>query len=149
MEKRELKLKDIVSYLPYGLSVKVLNGHNTIHKLLGLTNKGVILKDVNEVVFFKNISIFLNPLSDLTKEIEHNGEKFVPIHIFYPTYPNFKYAKSIAKDLIRRISLNYNKDEPTDIPAQLTREEWKKLHEWHFDINNLIDSNLALNKNEI
>lgn len=85
MEK--LLLKHIVGYLPYGL--KCLNQHLPdreliIEELLGISNHitwcGIFnAKNGSNHVPVCGLKPLLHPLSDLTKEIEVNGEKFVPI----------------------------------------------------------------------
>lgn len=62
-----LTLEHLAPYLPYKL--KLLYVDRSIRELLYLDVSGII-------PVFKPI---LRPLSDLTKEIEHNGERFVPI----------------------------------------------------------------------
>ena len=66
MEK--LELKHLAPYLPYGL--------NGIHG-----DKRIDFNSANIWVFTLNAKPIFRPLSDLTKEIEHNGEKFVPMEV--------------------------------------------------------------------
>jgi hypothetical protein len=106
----------------------------------------------------------LRPLSDLTKEIEVNGERFVPIikivdpdndhndwikmkvEIYNP-FPKMdmhhKYYRVIHNELGDIISIN-----PKNITA-LSFFMVDKLLEWHFDIFNLIPNNLALDINTL
>lgn len=78
-------------------------------------------KDVAFVM--DQITIYKRSLSQLTKEIEHNGEKFVPMDI-------------IRKDYIgEAIGLN---------TATWSHRVVQKLLEWHFDIHGLIENNLAI-----
>jgi hypothetical protein len=93
-----LELKHLAPYLPYGLKVEYLfttiNGDVEERKalLIGINirkeyfdiqleridkNGKLLINTFNENG--KNIKPILRPLSDLTKEIEVNGEKFVPI----------------------------------------------------------------------
>lgn len=69
----KLELKHIAPYLPYGLKMKY-NNNFVSPKIrdLDLTNCAFLMNEA---------SLVLRPLSDLTKEIEHNGEKFVPIEV--------------------------------------------------------------------
>ena len=80
----KLELKHIAPYLPYGLKMK-FTSTNEVDKL---SNEDiVILKQIDEGGICvngyktnnKSYKPILRPLSDLTKEIEVNGEKFVPI----------------------------------------------------------------------
>ena len=63
-----LELKHLASYLEHGLKVK-----NHVNNITELTvgNLGHYLE--------LQVKPILRPLSDLTKGIEHNGEKFVPL----------------------------------------------------------------------
>jgi hypothetical protein len=81
----KLELKDIVGYLPYALMIK------DTKRNIALTTTGAYFSK-NKDTSFKFMLLngwgiidseeckpILRPLSDLTKEIEVNGEKFVPI----------------------------------------------------------------------
>jgi len=101
MEK--LELKHVAPYLPYGLKCNILNykcdyvgiekstikGYYFIGETLHLTYNGGSTGKVNE----NEIEIYLRPLSDLTKEIEIDGDKFIPLrklHEYQET--NFFYG---------------------------------------------------------
>lgn len=88
---KTLQLKHICDYLPYGLKV------SKIHKLHAETGIG----NINQVISAVNSGKLqyrphLRPLSSLTKEIEHNGERFVPMVELY------KIARGRYKDSIIR-----------------------------------------------
>lgn len=82
MNKEEL-IKVFSSYLPYKLKVKI--GSEDFYDLVGvdLTDQG--LHVINKWGFGKampeNSKPVLYDLSYLTKEIEHGGKKFIPMHI--------------------------------------------------------------------
>ena len=81
----------------------------------------------------------LRPLSDLTKEIEHNGEKFVPlkeINYFYRMLESQEQADEIADRMIG----NSIPDGTLDYHLMV------KLFEWHFDVFGLIEQGKALEK---
>jgi hypothetical protein len=72
----KLELKHLAAYLPY--KVKFLwKGIYSVNFLSVRVIKR--LEDKGDDFHYKDIKPILRPLSDLTKEIEHNGEKFVPI----------------------------------------------------------------------
>lgn len=119
----QIELSEIVGYLPYGLNF--LDNNNKLWQL-SLNNCSFALD--------KKWKPILHPLSELTKEIEVNGEKFVPIE--YNAFKNsrdhllefqngFAHYKSVKYGIIQR------------------------LYEWHFDIHNLINRNLAIDINTI
>ncbi|GHT33941.1 hypothetical protein FACS189434_09250 [Bacteroidia bacterium] len=81
MENRNLELKDICGYLPYGLEFLYIDGRS-IYPLWCLfpnvnnnfTNERIIWEITHNQ--FKPI---LRPLSDLYKKITHNGKEIIPI----------------------------------------------------------------------
>lgn len=70
--------------------------------------------------------LLLRPLYQLTKPIEHNGKKFVPIEKLSITFDNFEFNHMFG------INEKY-----------LSVYDYKLLLSWHFDIFGLIDRNLA------
>jgi len=101
----------------------------------------------------------LRPLSDLTKEIEHNGEKFVPIirmvkecH-FTDTYELKFFETRESRSKRKEYRVGYNSFKIYwDILIYIDgmRHDYvQKLIEWHFDIYGLIDSGLAIDINTL
>lgn len=91
MEK--LEIKHLAPYLPYDL--KEINytakKHGLIETpLIGVVNANNILTFVDGKAEGK---ILLRPLTDLFKEIEHNGEKFIPIREIFRMQPFVGYAE--------------------------------------------------------
>lgn len=129
--------KIISSYLPY--NVKIVNNvafqefglcKNTIEELRGLMLDHVY----TDVDYFniENCRLILRPLSDLDKEIEHDGNKFNPLeYIWEKDYES--YTSSYFKSHIK------------GVPFGIIQ----KLLEWHFDINGLIERGLAIDINEL
>lgn len=84
MEK--LELKHLSCYLPYGLTAY---GSSGIWTILAVSQKKITMKNGLHTItvgidsFSVDYDLCLRPLSDLTKEIEVNGEKFIPIHKLY------------------------------------------------------------------
>jgi hypothetical protein len=130
----KLELKNLASYLPYGLQI--------IDHLP---------KDTKFTMYGSNIDYCINyckpilrPLSDLTKEIEVNGEKFVPMNILFNCdefdsiigHSSIEYANDFIKSN-DRLSLCYD------------FYFWQKLLEWHFDIYGLIENGLAIDINTL
>ena len=78
---KTLTLEHLAPYLPYGL--KFIDSKGTIFEMDGLfKDLAIHFKETNRLDYFHfcpQIKPILRPLSDLAKEIEHNGEKFVPI----------------------------------------------------------------------
>ena len=126
MEK--LELKHLAPYLPYGLKILY---QGDVCELEGLSidlSISVLTDEGDEYSTIKYIKPILKPLSDLTKEIEHNGEKFVP-------------TKVLSVWDLEGITINDIKHIPVNL--------YELLLEWHFDVFGLIEKGLAINKNEI
>ena len=132
----KLELKHLAGYLPYELKIECkdnseLGESSYISEMTGLHESGVDDNYGNNWTF--GIKPILRPLSDLTKEIEVNGEKFVP-HTKLGGRPNLK-----DYDIVY---LSKNIDNMSFGLIQ-------KLLEWHFDIYGLIENGLAININTL
>lgn len=100
---------------------------------------GFLMRNENTYAsFYGVIKPILRPLSDLTKEIEANGEKFVPIVYFE------KFNTQI--DFVKEIKVLQNDIRWLSTTSYLVVE---KLLEWHFDIYGLIENNLAIDINTL
>jgi len=93
--------------------------------------------DVDEVC------ICLHPLSDLIKEIEVNGEKFIPIERLRSEFSNIYFEIGILNSLVIK-----GKNENFIIYSSTVLIN-EKLCEWHFDVFGLIDSGLAIDINTV
>lgn len=103
--------------------------------------EGFLWRNGNTYVnFHRGVQPILRPLSDLTKEIEHNGEKFVPIrklleaNSFNLEKMETEYINSFAKSMVE---------------IQMAYDDAQLLLRWHFDIFGLIEKGLALNINTL
>ena len=128
----KLTIEHLAAYLPYRLHFT--NGNEIVEMTIFNSHDCLISDD------FKPI---LRPLSDLTTEIEHNGEKFVPM-----------------KRLLKEVSDHYpqdcyNQDEQWIINdgyraiGEMPHRKVQKLLEWHFDVFGLIDKGLAIDIKEV
>lgn len=93
-------------------------------------------------VFFDEIKIISRPPSDLTREIEHNGEKFVPLDWF-----NHRSAADYFDGNIW-VSFLFEDHKCNDLDL-LPYGMIQKLLEWHFDIYGLIESGVAVDINNL
>ena len=141
----KLETKHIAAYLPYKLKVRVEDYkcdyvNREFDEVIGLhqwDKSGLLwsaLTDGGAKPSLDRIKPVLRTLSDLTKEIEVNGEKFVPIE-----YNAFKHSKNDIVEFQNRFI--YYKGMKYGII--------ERLLEWHFDIFGLIDKNLAININNL
>ena len=142
MSKQQLTIEHLAPYLPYKLKMK-FEGEDFEHELVGLdiTEHGLKLISVYEdygTASLDSAKPILRPLSDLTKEIEHNGEKFIPWH---------ELEFGIDKDL--DIEIIVGDSEYLYISYTELRNEMQKLFEWHFDVFDLHSKGLCIYKDEI
>lgn len=141
----KLELKHLSPYLPYGLNL-LRKDNNGIYRMVVSNNSvswidGVQINSVLNDRYEKFIPI-LRPLSDLTKEIEHNGERFIPIDILGKNHKEF-YFDFNGSLLIKRKNTNMY------IPIIDTYAFIEKLFEWHFDVFGLIDAGIAIDINTV
>jgi hypothetical protein len=120
----KLELKHLAAYLPYGLKVK---HEGNITMLMTCERKKGDFLAIESVIDGYGKPI-LRPLSDLTKEITHNGQTFVPKSVIDMAFP------------AERMGLN---------PATWSHRVITKLIEWHFDVFGLIEKGLAIDINSL
>lgn len=162
--KKSIPLKEIVGFLPYGL--KTTNG-----ELIGIRNHimwcGTFKDSTGETnIPISGIKPIVRPLSDLTKEITHNGETFVPIeeiakiHIDWNEFDyNLKVKYTFRRQCNLEISWNHPTQKETFFDDRLfimtekisQNKFWviQKLYEWHFDIYDWIKDGLAVDINDL
>lgn len=124
----ELTIKELAPYLPYKLEMELLDFP------LGKHIRTLELDCGHDFHFYlqqNKVKPLLHPLSSLTKEIEHNGERFVP--------NNHKDFKMFIKEDLEYFISNI-KYAPYNMIQQLA--------EWHIDFQDLIGQGKALNKQD-
>ena len=119
----KLELKHIAPYLPYGLKVKcdyycTFGTHVLEITELSIKYYGQIMRG--------NTKPILRPWSDLTKEIEVNGKKFVPMTELHSMSDYSEYLSQIEEDVYEM-----------NTPFRWPHEIFQKLIEWHFNVYNL------------
>ncbi len=148
----KLELKHLAPYLNSSLKfqhpVLIWGGNppEPSHDEIGESE--MTIKNIHDVI--RGGMPILIPLSHLHKEIEINGEKFIPIERI-----NELHQKMLPLDDIEEITYDHELDQLyfdcsdgidywfTDI---LTWHYWmvEKLFEWHFDVFGLINEGLAI-----
>jgi hypothetical protein len=136
--ENKLELKQLASYLPYGVKCYCQGLFFDDYaepkipitvEIVGLNIDYVEIHEIGRTVTeqydYSDIFPLLRPLSQLITEIEHNGEKFVPIE----KLPIIGFE---SIDLISDIQTGW-----------VRQEDFKLLLSWHFDCFGLIDRNLA------
>lgn len=110
----KLETKHIIPYLPYNIHALI---DGVVCEIEGIDlhcKDTVIAERVNYKL--ENVKLVLRPLSDLTKEVEVNQEKFVP-------FDRLSYSCRRQHDL-------FGLQNTLDLKAI----DYLKLLEWHFDI---------------
>lgn len=132
--KEQLTLKHLAPYLPYELQMIFESTGGRIITLIGITKQGkygiVITSGQGGLWLSQGWKPILRPMSDLTKEIEHNGEKFVP----------------------EEVLMRLNQKDSSDYFSELILDAYEitsKLFEWHFDVFDLCSKGLAIDINTI
>lgn len=127
----KLNLKHLAAYLPYNLQMIFEKSRRIITMQACFDNGSLHIIDCNEgneyMLSKWKFKPILRSLSDLTKEINHNGETFVPIE-------KLKWEDTKGK---------FNASEP------LSYLDAQSLLSWHFDIYGLINAGLAIDINTI
>ena len=157
-----MELKHLAAYLPYGLEI-----YDNVHKFsFNLSEKWANELPIEfQPTFGKNILTqvllddtlkpCLRQLSNLTKEIEHNGEKFVPIDTIGEKVNDFCDLDFVTDwsdrggnfleyldEFIQRKDNHHHLD---FLPFGFIQ----KLLEWKFDIFSLIEKGEAIDINTL
>lgn len=105
---------------------------NQICRIVELREDGLTIsnREYQYDVSFDDIKLISLPLSYLTKEIEVDGEKFVPCEKLLNIQTN-GFANSLYKDNLIRL------------------RDAIILYKYHFDINELIEKGLAIDINSL
>jgi hypothetical protein len=147
--KKSIPLKEIVGFLPYGLKVKTsLRTRELVlgQEFIDINNETITVHEVISNSFHKPI---VRPLSDLTKEITHNGETFVP----KDELRKLSGAIKPSEELKNTFSIQMNKGYVIGFSALCMHVDqlmlFEKLYEWHFDIYDWIKDGLAVSINDL
>lgn len=177
----KLELKHLAPYLPYRL--KVYHEDNSAERMEYELRADIVRKygqkplpferiaelqilNTDQVVSRRKFKPILHPFSDLTKEIEHRGERFVPLvelakiafqkadkHNSVYGYIDIGHDYSFHLDR-KEMSFDCRKgydgnnwDSNYYVPNQL--QLFQKLFEWHFDLFELIEQGLAIDINTL
>lgn len=138
---KQIEFKHLSPYLQYELNI-IVDGFSKPEKLIGLYRNVSDLPKIHAATYFnsfislKDIKPILRPLSDLVKEIEHNGEKFVPIEWLDKNIAPSKKQSNTVTFTNGYIEMCYY-------------SEYQKLFEWHFDVFGLIADGLAVDYNSV
>jgi hypothetical protein len=154
-DKMKLELKHIAPYLSYKLKfhqgwsfergIEITLLELDIHGMANFSN-------LNGLWDIRDLRPILRPISDLTKEIEVNEQKFVPIdklkEMYNATMPD-SYIKKLHyikwDDQFTLFGLEEDNSYEVSMPYGL----YEKLFEWNFDVFGLLDAGLAVDINTL
>lgn len=141
--KLELTIKHIAPYLPYGLELiyRQIGDSSTIK--MTVRDIETVIMMVNRNVENKAMFPILRPISDLTKEIEVNGEKFVPYKKL-----DWGYCNGDA-EFGNVVYCAYGESPKTAINVLDYINDYFQLLQWHFDVFGLIEQGLAIDINNL
>ena len=122
--------------MPYKLKVEY---NDTVHALELIDTNPERVRIVSwdrdadiEWLRLDEIKPYMRHLSQLTEEIEYNGERFVPVDVIFKEQKYVKvsdYLSDFTKDIASH-SLSYS--------------AMQMLIKWHFDIDSLLEKGLAI-----
>lgn len=144
----KLEPKYITPYLPYSIRFSCnYSGKTYLSIATGIIGDNIYDEFSDKYwsynIQFDDVKLILRNLSDLTKEIEHNGERFVPKdELLDDDDATWEDDGAMwSRDLF-----NKNTIPDTDfVPYGLMQ----KLLSWHFDIYGLIEAGLAIDINTL
>lgn len=156
-----LELKDICGYLPYGVKVYLDGKSYTVTKWQNGSNNNMLAQQDNgtsSLIFNSgrgDAKFILRPMSDLTKEITHRGEKFVPLYKLTPAFKYFQWSDDrfrleITQDcVVIGVHSKSSGDWGVHARIDLTTSKLDKLDAWMFDYRGLIPAGLAIDVNTL
>ncbi|CAL67435.1 hypothetical protein [Christiangramia forsetii] len=170
MEK--LELKHLAPYLPYGLKIKGLTKiypDPIITGILGSCDRVYWnYHGASGVWKLEDTKLILRPLSDLTKDIKHNNNKFLPIvelsKIEFDDEVDIDFSSDFHENdylleleyvptwfalRFHKKDKNFSRWDDGEGISACKHELLFKLFEWHFDVFGLIEKGLAIDKNKL
>jgi len=164
----ELKIEYLAPYLPFELEFQ---RKGTGFTMIGIEHNYVkSLESPYDWFDFSEIKPYMRPYSDLLKEIESQGKKFIPlielaristldkIESFTSseneTSFGIKYIDSDEENIIFSFSKETNQfylhfeSNERFFPINHTFELYRKLYEWHFGFG-LVEAGIAIDVNTV
>ena len=133
---KQLTIEHLSAYLPYGVKVVPIYGG---YGILEADNIDHILRSK------KPARMALRPLSDLTKQITHNGGTFVPLNWIHENTPIKAVLCTDTEGKAGLFCDNIQSSHYNAWPHSLVRT----LLHLHFDVYNLIEAGLAIDINTL
>jgi len=135
-----IELKQLAPYLPYGLKVKI-DDDNGEHELIGIVNTDCYIKSKHNKNWLCDIEDFkplLRPLSDLNKQAPKTVSGIRNID---------QINSKASYDLKHKDGETFFWDLPEEMSIGWAWETYEELFANHYDVFDLIDAGLAVDKN--
>ena len=149
MKTKKLELKHLAAYLPYNVKMFANGFLGTLQTMNidNTTQSGYKIR-VSCSDWWENNNIdgkiykpILRPISDLTKEIEVNGEQTTPIDWIWDNVKHIDYFFDYGYLMVEECNIENIEMYPYNVIKQLLS--------WHFDVFGLIQSGLAIDINTL
>ena len=148
----KLQVKHLAPYLPY--KPKILaptwldSNKKEIDAVMEVSFDGYINLDNGYFHFIEDVKVFLRPLSDLTKEIQHNEESFIPMQVMQERFT--KRLRFDSNGFYYHIDKSRVRGNSHDTHFPFSQlEAYGYLFKWHFDVFGLIEKGLAIDINKL
>ena len=150
----KLTIKELSPYLPFALKgqVYVETGMQApTHRWEDIDVGVITLSNMLCESRYLDFKPYLLPLSKLTEEIEHNGERFVPFQKMMDDFNGRTIIEELRITQTNEDFILYDLQEHDcgEMQIAMSYQFYQKLFEWHFDVFNLIDQGLAIDKSTI
>lgn len=150
--KKELTKEILCAYLPHDAQCK-LRGSRKKYSLNGIRWGKAVLAGRDGVTVYKplhEVLIISRPLSDLTREITHNGETFVPVECFEigdgeNDSQEYDHGNTKLISTLKAMAEHELHEDATYLPYGVVQ----KLLSWHFDLFGLCEAGLAIDINTL
>lgn len=143
----KLELKHLAPYLRYDLKFSDLISDMPNKFTLDVDNISGVLEDAESL---NTIRLHLRKLTDLTKEIEVNGEIFQNFSKLLESITRNKWVYFKEEEELHELTyeMDHNGNKYSSV---IGLPYWiiEKLFEWHFDIYGLIENGLAIDINTL
>jgi hypothetical protein len=140
--KREITLKDLAAYLPYGLKYQ-LHGNFPIKEgeenyITDISEISPFDNTLKKVLFWNTCKPILRPISEVDTDIMHKGKKVNVLNIMCDYWECEWNGVTNEFELpFKNLTIEFSSHE---LPYMLV----DILLEYHFDVFGLIDDNLAI-----
>lgn len=152
MKEEKLTIEVLAPYLPYGLKM-IFQKSGRIIQISGLCiiDGSVEVNDLMEGdTYALNIWKFkplLRPLSDLTKEIEVEGKRFIPAKVLWSISAKEEESFDLFGAIPEYWKLILNQLKQKNGYRDLQYYDVERMFKWHFDVFGLLEKNLAVDIN--